>query len=97
MVKRELISAGLDLMFSKELIEKTFTVDGILYGASELTGPFLGYLQSDYAGTVRASAAWLTERFSALSHADLASYMVANLGHWGAEFYLRSRAMEDGQ
>lgn len=97
MVKRELLSAGLDLMFSKELIEKTFKADGILYGASELTAPFLDYLQSAYAGTVRASAAWLAERFGEFSDAELASYMVANLGHWGAEFYLRGRATEGGQ
>jgi hypothetical protein len=94
MVKRQLIAAGLDLMFAKELIEKTFGLAGILYGASELTAPFLGYLQSDYAETVRVSASWLAERFGALSDADLASYMVANLGHWGAAFYLRSQATE---
>ena len=94
MVKRELIAAGLDLMFARELIEKRFGVDGIFYGASELTSPFLAYLHSEYADTVRTSAIWLAARFGAFSDADLASYMVANLGHWGAEFYLRIQSTE---
>jgi len=97
MVKRELIAAGLDLMFAKELIVKTFALDGILYSASELTAPFLGYLHSVYADTVRASATWLAQRFGDLSNVELASYMVSNLGHWGAEFYLRSLAAERPQ
>jgi len=81
-------------MFARELIEKRFGVDGIFYGASELTSPFLAYLHSEYADTVRTSAIWLAARFGAFSDADLASYMVANLGHWGAEFYLRIQSTE---
>lgn len=97
MVKRELIADGLDLMFAKELIEKSFSHDGILYGTSDLTGPFLGYLHSEYAETVRASATWLAEKFGMISDADLASYMVANLGHWGVEFYLKNKTAEAAQ
>lgn len=91
MVRRELVAAGLDLMFAKELIEKKFQPNGIFYGVSELTRPFLGYLHSEYAQTVQAAAVWLAERFGKLTDAELTAYMVANLGHWGAEFYLRSQ------
>jgi hypothetical protein len=97
MVKRELIAAGLDLMFAKELIEKTFRPDGISYGASELTAPFLDFLRSEYAQTVRFSAKWLAERFGGLPDRDLAAYMVANLGRWGAEFYSRNRIGEEAR
>jgi hypothetical protein len=92
MVRRELLSAGLNLMFAKELVEKSFRPDGILYGASELTGPFLGYLQSEYAQTVRNAATWLAARFGGISDAALTNYMVENLERWGAEFYLSARS-----
>jgi hypothetical protein len=92
MVKRELLSAGLELMFAKELIEKSFRSSGILYGASELTGPFLTYLQSEYAQTVRNSATWIAGRFAGVSDAALSTYMVDNLGRWGAEFYLTAQS-----
>jgi len=84
------------LMFSKQLIEKSFHSDGIEYSASELTAPFLGYLQSEYAQAVRDSASWLADRFGELSDSALAAYMVENLGRWGAEFYLRA-AIAEGQ
>lgn len=94
MVRRELLSAGLDLMFAKELVQKSFRSGGILYGASEFTGPFLRYLQSEYAQTVRNSATWVAGRFGGLSDAALSTYMVENLGRWGAEFYLSAQSRE---
>lgn len=96
MVRRELLSAGLDLMFTKELLEKSFRADGILYSASELTAPFLDYLESEYAQAVRGSAAWLADRFELLSDTALADYMIENLGRWGAEFYLKAQSREAG-
>src|SRR4051812_492468 len=40
LVKRELVRAGLDAMFAKELLEKKFEPTGICYRASALTGAF---------------------------------------------------------
>jgi len=94
MVKRELIAAGLDLMFTKELIEKTFAANGIQYAASDLTVPFIGFLHSEYAKTIQISASWLAERFGGVSDSELSAYMVSNLGHWGAEFYPKNELAE---
>jgi len=86
LVKRELVRAGLDAMFAKELLEKTFEPTGICYRASALTGAFLKLLISSYASALRTRAAWIVTRFANYSDAEFERYMTANVGRWGAEF-----------
>jgi hypothetical protein len=86
LVKRELVRAGLDAMFAKELLEKRFEPTGICYRATALTGAFLKLLVSSYASALRARAEWVVTRFANYSDAELESYMTANVGRWGAEF-----------
>lgn len=86
LVKRELVRAGLDAMFAKELLEKRFEPTGICYRATALTGAFLKLLISSYASALRTRAEWVVTRFADYSDAELESYMTANVGRWGAEF-----------
>jgi ABC-3C biological conflict system middle component len=86
LIKRDLLSAGLNQMFSRELIAKTFDASGILYRATELTTAFIGLLKSDYSNALRARAKWMIERFGAMNDAELSIFMTANIGRWGAEF-----------
>jgi len=86
LVKRELVRAGLDAMFAKELLEKRFEPTGICYRATALTGAFLKLLVSSYASALRTRAEWVVTRFADYSDAELESYMTANVGRWGAEF-----------
>lgn len=86
LVRRELISRGLDLMSAKELIEKRLDESGVSYAASKLCRAFLDYLQSEHAQVLRTSASWLAMTFGDYTDDDLAKYMTANLGRWGAEF-----------
>ncbi len=86
LVKRELVRAGLDAMFAKELLEKRFEPSGICYTATALTSAFLRLLVSPYASSLRTRAEWLATRFSDYSDAELDKYMTANIGRWGAEF-----------
>lgn len=86
LVKRELVLAGLDAMFAKELLEKKFQRTGICYCATELTGPFLRLLVSAYASSLRARAAWVVSRFAICTDEMLEKYMNDNVGRWGAEF-----------
>jgi hypothetical protein len=85
-VKRELVRAGLDAMFAKELLEKRFEPTGICYRATALTGAFLKLLVSSYASALRTRAEWVVTRFADYSDAELERYMTANVGRWGAEF-----------
>lgn len=86
LVKRDLIKSGLNFMFSRELIAKTFDVSGIMYSSNDLTTAFVALLRSDYAKELMSRAAWVIDRFGAMSEAELSSFMNENVGRWGAEF-----------
>lgn len=86
LVRRELISRGLDLMSSKELIVKQLDGAGVAYVASKLCRAFLDYLTTEHAAALRTSAAWLAATFADLTDTELASYITENLSRWGAEF-----------
>lgn len=86
LVKRDLLSAGLNQMFSRELIRKNFKKSGILYCATNLTTAFTGLLKSEYSNALRVRSKWLIKHFGAMEDAELSSFMTANVGRWGAEF-----------
>ncbi len=86
LVRRNLLTIGLDLMFAKELLARIYEPSGVLYGASEFTHPFLEHLQSPYAKRLRQSAGWVAGHFQSYSDERLNSYMNDHLGRWGAEF-----------
>lgn len=86
LVKRSSIQAGLNQMLSRELIAISFTPEGILYRASELTGRFLQLLASSYALELSKRARWVADVFGFLSNDELASFMARNVEYWGAEF-----------
>lgn len=86
LVRRQMVETGLNLMFSKELIYKHFDDQGINYKATELTKPFLNYLNSGYAQAIKKSARWVAETFQLYTDQALSDFMSQNLGRWGAEF-----------
>lgn len=86
LVKRELVHAGLNQMYSRELLLKTFDLSGILYRATELTSAFVALLKTPYAAALRERAAWISSRFGDLHDRELESFMSENVGRWGGEF-----------
>jgi hypothetical protein len=86
LVKRELLSSGLNQMFARELLEKTFDLSGILYRATSLTGAFTALLKTDYANSLRIRSKWVIERFGTMDNNELSAFMTENIGRWGAEF-----------
>ena len=90
LVRHEIISNGLDLMFSRELIEKVFDANGITYRANALTQPFLGHLRSEYAAQLRDRAEWVANMFKHMSDDEIAAYMRENLTVWGGEYKLEA-------
>lgn len=85
-VKRDLVRAGLGLVFARDLISKELTPRGIVYSGSELTTAFVALLKSTYASALRSRAEWLSEEFGATTDEELQEFMAANVGKWGAEF-----------
>jgi hypothetical protein len=86
LVKRDVLSAGLNQMFSRELLKKTFDNDGITYRSTELTRAFLTLMRSTYAAALRVRARWVIDHFGHLDSKDLSAFMTTHIGRWGAEF-----------
>lgn len=85
-VKRDLVRAGLGLVFARDLVKKILTPGGIMFAGSELTTAFVALLNSHYAASLRERAHWLAEEFGAASDQDLQAFMTEKVGRWGAEF-----------
>ncbi|HQR65781.1 MAG TPA: threonine transporter [Thermoanaerobaculia bacterium] len=86
LVRRVMLSRGVDLLFAKELLEKQAGTSGITYRATELTEAFLGHLSSSYAKELLERANWVALKFGRYEDEELASYMRAHVREWGAEF-----------
>jgi hypothetical protein len=86
LIKRDLLNAGLNQMFARELIAKSFDTSGILYRGTGLTSAFIKLLKSNYSNELRTRSKWLVSRFGSMSDAELISFMTDNVGRWGAEF-----------
>nr|WP_276516727.1 ABC-three component system middle component 2 [Bradyrhizobium ottawaense] len=86
LVKRDVMSIGLNEMFSRELLDKTFDTAGILYRSTKLTTAFVSLLKSEYANSLRDRADWVVMRFGDMKDTELSAYMTASIGKWGAEF-----------
>ena len=86
LVKRDVLQAGLNQMFSRELLTKSFDTLGITYRANDLTGAFLQLMKTVYADALRDRATWVIEHFDIMDDGALKRYMSDNIGRWGAEF-----------
>ena len=86
LVKRDLVRAGLNQMFSRELLMKSFDRTGIMYQATALTAAFVDLLKSDYAKALRHRSEWIVSNFGSHSDEELNVFMSTNVGKWGAEF-----------
>lgn len=86
LVKRELVKKGLTLMHSKQLVDSVFDSNGITYKATELTGPFIEYNNTEYASSLRRVATWLVNEFENYSDEKLSLFIKNNLDVWGGEF-----------
>lgn len=86
LVRRNLVDHGLRLLIGKGLVTKSFTRDGIHYGATDVAERFLDYLESPYAARCKEISEWIAGRFQALSDDELRAFIHDNLGRWGTEF-----------
>ncbi|WP_370550329.1 ABC-three component system middle component 2 [Hymenobacter sp. BT559] len=86
LVRRKILEAGLALMFSKELLSKHLSNDGITFSASPLTKHFLKHLKSEYALGLYTRAEWLKLKFDNMNSNQINEFMKLNLTSWGNEF-----------
>jgi hypothetical protein len=86
LVKRDLVQIGLNQMFARELLVKSFDVSGIAYRSTELTGAFLRLMHTTYADALRERSTWVVSNFRHLNDREFERYMANRIGRWGAEF-----------
>ncbi len=96
-VRRQLIEHGIRLMVSRGLIDRAFTVDGILYRASESAGPFLDCLKATYTVTLRQRANWVVSTFGKHTIDSLTEFFHDRLDRWGSEFEYKTLHLEDAE
>jgi hypothetical protein len=85
-VRRKAVYDALDLMMSRELVERTITDQGIYFRAGEYSSFFVEALSTKYAQRLRHRAIWVANYFKGYSEAQFNSLMAELLGDWVAEF-----------
>lgn len=93
-VRRKAVYAGLDLMMSRELIERTINDKGIYYRAGEYSSFFVEALTTSYAQQMLHRARWMAEFFTGYDDEDFESLMSDLLDDWVAEFQDENAGVE---
>lgn len=85
-VRRKAVYAGLDLVISRELVERTITEKGIYYRAGEYSSFFVEALTTSYAQQLLHRAEWIADYFKGYDDQGFESLMSDLLSDWVAEF-----------
>ncbi|MDF9304874.1 threonine transporter [Tritonibacter mobilis] len=93
-VRRKAVYAALDLMMSRELVERTITEQGIYYRAGEYSSFFVDALSTSYAQQMLSRARWIADYFAAYDDEAFESLMTDLLDDWVAEFQDENAGVE---
>ncbi len=89
-IKRKLISEGLDLLVSRGLIEILYEDSGVYYKSNSLTKMFVKLLKSDYFMILEKLSSWVAEKYRSIETSELNSIVNKNIQQWGGEFEFES-------
>ncbi|WP_412563277.1 ABC-three component system middle component 2 [Thalassobius sp. MITS945101] len=85
-VRRKAVSESLDLMMSRELVERSITEKGIFYRAGEYSSFFVDALCTSYSEQLRYRANWIADYFATYSDDAFEDHMRSLLSDWVSEF-----------
>ncbi|MET1249168.1 ABC-three component system middle component 2 [Sporolactobacillus sp. STCC-11] len=85
-LKRKVIQEGIYLMYSRELLDIHYTLNGIYFKSNQLTKEFLKYFDSTYALELSRISKIVIGNFKNYSDDELNLYVNNNLSKWGTEF-----------
>lgn len=91
LVRRRLVQDGLDLLRSRELIERRFQSAGIGFRATPSGRYVAGQFASDYADRLRKRARWIAETLQPMSDIRLRSLFADKADPFADELLLVSR------
>ncbi|WDM21262.1 ABC-three component system middle component 2 [Paenibacillus polymyxa] len=89
-IKRKLISEGLDLLVSRGLIGIVYKDSGVYYCSNTLTKVFVELLKSDYFIILKKLSTWVAETYGSIETSELNSIVNKNIQQWGGEFEFES-------
>lgn len=84
-VRRALVTKGVDLMVSRGLMIRLPTRDGFAYSASEDASAFLSALGSSYWNELLERTRWAATRFGKLSEEELIGVIGRRVDDWVSE------------
>lgn len=84
--RKEILSKGIIILISKQLIDVVPTNMGICYQINKTGNKFLEFFTSDYFKELKSRSKWVVEKFYALSNSELNEFINIRLGKWGGEF-----------
>lgn len=82
LVRRRLVQRGLDLMRSRELIERRYSSTGIRYAITKAGRHVAQHFDSTYAEQLRASSSWVASEWSRATDLQLQSALRAHTAEW---------------
>lgn len=85
-VRRKAVYAALDLMMSRELVERTITKRGICFRAGEYSSFFVAALATSYSQQLLFRANWVANHFDGYDDDEFEKLMSDLLDDWVAEF-----------
>lgn len=86
LIRRKVLQEGLNLMYSKSLLDTVYDNTGISYKASKLTEPFLDLFKSIYLDKLRENARWVRMNFEHFSDEELGEFIDSHLIEWGGDY-----------
>ena len=85
-IRRKLIKEGLEILFSRGLVNQTHNKDGIYYSANKNTELFINLLQSEYYRKLTEVINWSLFKYSNVETSILNNIVNENIDIWGGEF-----------
>lgn len=93
LVRRKLVEHALQLMMTRDLVQREITPEGIKYSAGENATIFLASLSSTYLSALKDRAGWLVGAFGSYTDAAFKRVMRRFFDDWVEEFQHVERSM----
>ncbi|KAA1291464.1 ABC-three component system middle component 2 [Leptospira interrogans] len=95
LIRRGVIELGLNLMISRNLIEKIPTYDGIKYLASDSAAPFVQSLASPYIRKLKICASWVIKSFGNATDGELVLLTRNLFREWTTQFLPKEETLKN--
>lgn len=84
--RKEILSKGIIILISKQLIDVVPTNKGICYQINRTGNKFLEFFTSVYFEELKFRVKWVVEKFNTFSNSELNEFINNRLDMWGGEF-----------